>query len=42
MINFIFMLTHADRTIDNALDYVDEFSATGASLHWLQGRGGHT
>ena len=27
--NFIFMLTHADSTIDNALDYVDQLSNTG-------------
>src|ERR1019366_2523050 len=27
--NFIFMLTHADSTIDNALDYVDQLSDTG-------------
>jgi hypothetical protein len=29
MINFIFMLTHSDSTIDNALDYVEELSGTG-------------
>jgi tryptophan synthase alpha subunit len=33
MINFIFMLTHADRTIENALDYVDELSNSG--LHYI-------
>jgi hypothetical protein len=29
MINFIFMLTHSDSTIDDALRYVDELSGTG-------------
>ncbi len=29
MINFIFMLTHSDSTIDDALDYVDRLSGTG-------------
>lgn len=29
MINFIFMLTHSDSTIEDALDYVDELSGTG-------------
>ena len=29
MINFVFMLTHSDRTIDDALDYVDQLSGTG-------------
>src|SRR5450631_3911826 len=29
MINFIFMLTHSDSTIDDALDYVDVLSGTG-------------
>jgi hypothetical protein len=29
MINFIFMLTHSDSTIENALDYVDQLSTTG-------------
>ena len=33
MINFVFMLTHADRTIDNALDYVSELSDSG--LHYI-------
>lgn len=33
MINFIFMLTHADSTIDDALDYVDELADTG--LHYI-------
>ena len=29
MINFIFMLTHSDSTIEDALDYVDALSGTG-------------
>jgi len=29
VINFVFMLTHSDRTIDDALDYVDQLSGTG-------------
>jgi hypothetical protein len=29
MINFIFMLTHSDSTIEDALDYVDGLSGTG-------------
>jgi hypothetical protein len=29
MINFIFMLTHSDSTIEDALDYVDVLSGTG-------------
>jgi 2-keto-3-deoxy-6-phosphogluconate aldolase len=29
VINFVFMLTHADSTIDDALDYVDELAETG-------------
>lgn len=29
MINFIFMLTHSDSTIENAIDYVDELAGTG-------------
>jgi hypothetical protein len=29
MINFVFMLTHSDSTIDDALDYVDTLSGTG-------------
>ena len=29
MINFIFMLTHSDSTIDDALEYVDVLSGTG-------------
>ncbi|MHB1251014.1 MAG: 1-(5-phosphoribosyl)-5-((5-phosphoribosylamino)methylideneamino)imidazole-4-carboxamide isomerase [Acidimicrobiales bacterium] len=29
MTNFIFMLTHSDRTIDDALDYVDQLGSTG-------------
>ncbi len=29
MINFIFMLTHSDSTIDDAIDYVDQLSGTG-------------
>jgi tryptophan synthase alpha subunit len=29
MINFIFMLTHADSTIDDALDYVEDVANTG-------------
>jgi hypothetical protein len=29
MINFVFMLTHSDSTIDDALEYVDVLSATG-------------
>ena len=33
MINFIFMLTHSDATIDDALRYVDELSDTG--LHYI-------
>jgi hypothetical protein len=33
MINFIFMLTHADSTIDDALDYVEVVAATG--LHYI-------
>jgi hypothetical protein len=33
MINFIFMLTHADRTIDDALEYVESLSGTG--LHYI-------
>jgi hypothetical protein len=33
MINFIFMLTHADSTIDDALRYVDEVADTG--LHFI-------
>jgi hypothetical protein len=33
MINFIFMLTHSDATIDDALRYVDELSGTG--LHYI-------
>lgn len=33
MINFIFMLTHSDATIDDALRYVDELSETG--LHYI-------
>ena len=33
MINFIFMLTHSDSTIEDALDYVDELSRTG--LHYI-------
>ena len=33
MINFILMLTHADRTIDDALDYVDVAANTG--LHYI-------
>jgi len=33
MINFIFMLTYADRTLDNALDYVDDLSDSG--LHYI-------
>lgn len=33
MINFIFMLTHADSTIDDARDYIDALTATG--LHYI-------
>ena len=33
MINFIFMLTHSDSTIEDALDYVDALSDTG--LHYI-------
>jgi hypothetical protein len=33
MINFVFMLTHSDSTIDDALEYVDVVSATG--LHYI-------
>lgn len=33
MINFIFMLTHSDATIDDALRYVDDLSDTG--LHYI-------
>jgi hypothetical protein len=33
MINFIFMLTHSDSTIEDALDYVDVLS--GTDLHYL-------
>ncbi len=33
MINFVFMLTHSDSTIENALDYVDQLADTG--LHYL-------
>ena len=33
MINFIFMLTHADRTLENALDYVDDLGDSG--LHYI-------
>src|SRR5579863_9304848 len=33
MINFVFMLTHSDRTIDDALEYVDAVSTTG--LHYI-------
>jgi len=33
MINFVFMLTHSDSTIENALDYVDQLAGTG--LHYL-------
>jgi NAD(P)H-dependent flavin oxidoreductase YrpB (nitropropane dioxygenase family) len=33
MINFIFMLTHADSTIDDALDYVEQLGDTG--LHYI-------
>jgi hypothetical protein len=33
MINFIFMLTHADSTIDDALDYVEDVANTG--LHYI-------
>lgn len=33
MIDFIFMLTHADSTIDDALDYVEQLSDTG--LHYI-------
>ena len=33
MINFIFMLTHSDSTIDDALDYVDRIAGTG--LHYV-------
>jgi hypothetical protein len=33
MINFIFMLTHADSTIEDALDYVDALSESG--LHYI-------
>ncbi len=29
MINFVFMLTHSDSTIDDALDYVDALAETG-------------
>jgi hypothetical protein len=29
MINFIFMLTHSDSTVDDALDYVDALSSSG-------------
>jgi NAD(P)H-dependent flavin oxidoreductase YrpB (nitropropane dioxygenase family) len=29
MINFVFMLTHADSTIEDALDYVDGLAGTG-------------
>jgi hypothetical protein len=29
MINFVFMLTHSDSTIDDALDYVNALSGTG-------------
>lgn len=29
MINFIFMLTHSDSTIEDALDYVDQLAGTG-------------
>ncbi len=29
MIKFIFMLTHSDRTVESALDYVDELASTG-------------
>ncbi|MFI5035597.1 MAG: 1-(5-phosphoribosyl)-5-((5-phosphoribosylamino)methylideneamino)imidazole-4-carboxamide isomerase [Acidimicrobiales bacterium] len=29
MINFVFMLTHSDSTIENALDHVGELSGTG-------------
>jgi hypothetical protein len=29
MINFVFMLTHSDSTIEDALDYVDDVSTTG-------------
>jgi hypothetical protein len=33
MMNFIFMLTHADSTIDDALQYVDQLAGTG--LHYI-------
>lgn len=33
MINFIFMLTHADSTIEDALEYVDQLADTG--LHYI-------
>jgi len=33
MINFVFMLTHSDSTIEDALEYVDVLSATG--LHYI-------
>jgi tryptophan synthase alpha subunit len=33
MINFIFMLTHADSTIEDALDYVEQLGDTG--LHYI-------
>jgi hypothetical protein len=33
MINFIFMLTHSDSTIEDALDYVGQLSGTG--LHYI-------
>jgi len=33
MINFIFMLTHSDSTIDDALEHVDQLTGTG--LHYI-------
>jgi uncharacterized protein related to proFAR isomerase len=33
VINFIFMLTHADSTVEDALDYVDQLADTG--LHFI-------
>jgi 2-keto-3-deoxy-6-phosphogluconate aldolase len=33
MINFVFMLTHSDTTVDDALEYVDALAATG--LHYI-------
>ena len=33
MINFIFMLTHSDRTVDDALDYVEQLGST--DLHYI-------